>query len=304
MTLGQKIKKLRSEKNLTQKELADQIHVTFQTVSKWEKDENEPDLATIRLMAKLFGCSVEYLVNEEIEQPKEENEQTETIEPKEEPKTEVITKTIVVHQKDLQICEKCKKGIPEGDLAMEDICVRHGGRGRSAEYRKAYYHKHCFEEVKKERAEEKRRQRAAHSSSAKKKCFGWGIAAGVIALGISLAIFLNNTQYVHPALGVLFSVLVGYFIFAMIYCIISGSYIGDVFVWCAGLSIKFPGLIFTWDLEGFAWLIVMKILFAVLGFLIGVFALLFAIALSAALGGISFPFVLIHNIRTDYEDAF
>lgn len=35
MTLGAKIKKLRNEKNLTQKDLADQVHVTFQTVSKW-----------------------------------------------------------------------------------------------------------------------------------------------------------------------------------------------------------------------------------------------------------------------------
>ena len=48
----------------------------------------------------------------------------------------------------------------------------------------------------------------------------------------------------------------------------------------------------------------MKILFAIFGFLIGVFALLFAIVLSGALGAISFPFVLIHNIRTDYENSF
>ena len=34
MTIGQKIKKLRLEKELTQKDLADQLHVTFQTVSK------------------------------------------------------------------------------------------------------------------------------------------------------------------------------------------------------------------------------------------------------------------------------
>ena len=43
MTFGQKLKKLRTEKNLTQKDLADQLHVTFQTVSKWESDINEPD---------------------------------------------------------------------------------------------------------------------------------------------------------------------------------------------------------------------------------------------------------------------
>ena len=90
----------------------------------------------------------------------------------------------------------------------------------------------------------------------------------------------------------------------MIYCILSGSYIGDVFVWCAGLSIKFPGLIFSWSIEGFAWLIAMKILFAILGFLIGVAALLLAIVLSSVLGAVSFPFVLIHNIRTDYENSF
>ena len=54
MTLGQKIKKLRNEKGLTQKDLADQVHVTFQTVSKWEKDENEPDVSTLRELAKLY----------------------------------------------------------------------------------------------------------------------------------------------------------------------------------------------------------------------------------------------------------
>lgn len=53
--------------------------------------------------------------------------------------------------------------------------------------------------------------------------------------------------------------------FAAIYWIISGFYLGDVFIWCAQLSIRFPGLIFTWDLDGIMWLIGMKILFAILG---------------------------------------
>lgn len=299
MTLGQKLKKLRNEKGLTQKDLADQLHVTFQTISKWESDTNEPDIATLKEISKFYGCSFNYLLGEEDEEaPKEEVKEEPVVAP-----TEVITKTVVVHQRELHVCERCKKDIPEDDLVMEDICVRHGGRGRSAEYRKAYYHKHCLDELNKERTEQKRRERAAHASSGKKKSFGWGIAGGVVALGIALVVFLTHTEAVHQALGVLYSILIGYGIFAMLYCIISGSYIGDVFVWCAGLSIKFPGLIFSWDLEGFAWLIAMKILFAVLGSLIGVLALMFAIALSALLGGVSFPFVLIHNNRTDYEDA-
>ena len=89
----------------------------------------------------------------------------------------------------------------------------------------------------------------------------------------------------------------------MIYCILSGSDIGAVFGFCANISIKFPGIIFTWDLDGLAFLVTMKIVFAVLAFIIGLFALAFAIVFSAALGGISFPFVLIHNNDTDYKDA-
>ena len=72
----------------------------------------------------------------------------------------------------------------------------------------------------------------------------------------------------------------------------------------ASWSIRFPGLIFTWDLGGFVWLIGMKILFAILGFLLTAGLFLLAVSLSAFLAAVSFPFVLIHNIRTDYEDAF
>ena len=299
MTLGAKIKKLRNEKGITQKGLADQLHVTFQTVSKWESDTNEPDIATLKELAKFFGCSLDYLLSDEEDKPKEE--------PVEVVPTEPVNKTVIIHQRELHVCEKCKRDIPEGDLAMEDVCIRRPSRGSPAEYRKAYYHKHCLDEVKRERTIKQNRERAAKASRSKKICFGWGIAGGVVALTITLLILLLNPackQVIHPGIAVLLALLAGYAIFSMLYCILSGSYIGDVFTWCAGLTIKFPGLIFSWSLEGFAWLIGMKILFAVLGFLIGVAALLFAIGLSSLLGMVSFPFVLIHNISTDYADAF
>ena len=297
MTLGQKIKKLRNDKGLTQKDLADQVHVTFQTVSKWEKDENEPDVSTLREIAKLFGVTVDYLINED-----EEVDIQEEVE--EEP---LVTKTIIVHQRELHVCERCKKDIPEDDLAMEDVVVRPAGRGHHAEYRKAYYHKDCLDQLRTERAKAAAAAKIEKSSRAKKLSFGWGIAGGVVALVatlLSLLLVPSAKEVIHPGAAVGISIGAGYGIFAMLYCIISGSYIGDVFVWCAGLSIRFPGLIFSWDIDGFIWVIAMKILFAILGFLIGVFALIFAIVLSATLGAVSFPFVLLHNINTDYEDAF
>ena len=306
MTLGQKIKKLRNDKGLTQKDLADQVHVTFQTVSKWEKDENEPDVSTLREIAKLFGVTVDYLINEDDkEESKEEIKEEAVVANKEEPVPQ--PQTIIIHQKELHACERCKKDIPEDELDIWVSPSVPAGRGRAARAGSThYYHKQCLIDEKKERAAAARRIKLENASKAQKSSFGWGIAGGVVALGIALGIFLGVPacqQSIHPALAVLYSALISYGIFAMLYCIISGSYIGDVFVWCAGLSIRFPGIIFSWDLGGFAFLIAMKVLFAILGFLIGVFALIFAVVLSAALGGISFPFVLIHNIRTEYEDA-
>ena len=298
MTLGQKLKKLRADKGLTQKDLAEQLHVTFQTVSKWENDENEPDISTLKELAKLYDVSVDHLISED-EEEAERNEES-NVAP-----AEQVTKTIIVHQKELHVCERCGKDIPDGEVAIDHVCVRPSGRGHGAEYRDAYYHKECLAELNKEREAAAKRIRAEKAARTKKLSFGWGIAGGVIAFAICLVFMLVFGQKaIHPALAVLFSFLAGYSIFAMLYCIISGSYIGDVFVWCASLSVRFPGLIFSWDLEGFAWLIAMKVLFAILGFLIGVAALLFAIGLSALLGGVSFPFVLIHNINNNYADSF
>ena len=307
MTIGQKLKQLRSEKGLTQKDLADQLHVSFQTVSKWENDENEPDISTLRELSKLYDCSVDYLISEdENEQPKEEPK----LEPSPTPvvaPVEQITKTIIIHQKELHVCRGCGKDIPEDDLAIEPLTKKERfGRGyRDVPAGEAYYHKACWDAVIKRREEERKKNEAARISRAKKMSFGWGIAGGAIAFIIALLVMLFAAKNViHPVVAVLLSVLAGYLIFAMIYCILSGSYIGDVFAWCAGLSIKFPGLIFSWDIEGFIWVITMKITFAVLGFIIGLFALAFAIVFSSALGGISFPFILIHNINNNYADAF
>ena len=58
MTLGQKLRKLRNDKGITQKDLADQLHVTFQTISKWESDKNEPDLATLKEIANYFNVTL------------------------------------------------------------------------------------------------------------------------------------------------------------------------------------------------------------------------------------------------------
>ncbi len=298
MTIGQKIKKLRTDKGLTQKELADHLHVTFQTVSKWENGENEPDLTTVRQLAQFFNCSLEYLINED-----------ENYAPKEVVKeVPVVKETIVRHEYEKHVCAYCHKEIPENQLVAEDITrrERHGRMHKTVTIGQTYYHKDCLEKVKAQRAKEAAQEKARRASHSKKIAFGWSIAGGMVALISTLLILLltpSLQESVNPGISILISVLVSYGIFAAIYCILTGSYIADLFEWSVTSTIKFPGLIFSWDLDGIAWLIGMKILFAVLGFLGGVAMFALGVALSAILGMVSFPFVLIHNAHHDYDDA-
>lgn len=44
MTLGQNIARLRTQKNLSQGDLADALEVSRQSVSKWETDASIPEL--------------------------------------------------------------------------------------------------------------------------------------------------------------------------------------------------------------------------------------------------------------------
>lgn len=297
MTLGQKIKKFRIEKKLTQKDLAQQLNVSFQTVSKWENDENEPDIYTLKELSKIFNCSLDCLLSNE----EEEKENNEVSEPKEVP---VIKETIIIHQNEAHTCAKCGKDISEEDLVSEDLTKteRYGRSTRSVSVGQTYYHKDCLSQIKREREKQANIAKREKVCRERKNIYGWSIAAGVSAIVGSLIVLLVS-ETINPIYSVLISLGNGYGIFAMIYCILSGSYISDVFRWCAKLTIRFPGLIFSWSLEGIAWLIGMKILFAALGFLIGVGALLLAIVLSSALSIVSFPFIVVYNEKHDYDIA-
>lgn len=59
MSLGEKIKLLRKSKNLTQNELGKLLNVSFQAVSKWEKNLSQPDIETIKKICEIFEINVD-----------------------------------------------------------------------------------------------------------------------------------------------------------------------------------------------------------------------------------------------------
>lgn len=66
--MGEKIQLLRKRESLSQEQLAEQLGVSRQTVSKWELHEATPDTAHIIELSKIFGITTDSLLLEDIAQ--------------------------------------------------------------------------------------------------------------------------------------------------------------------------------------------------------------------------------------------
>ena len=61
-TRGERLKRLRKEKNLSQSELAQRIKSTRSSISMYECDERWPDFETLDNLAELFDVSFDYIL--------------------------------------------------------------------------------------------------------------------------------------------------------------------------------------------------------------------------------------------------
>lgn len=65
MEFGEKIKKLRAQKNMTQEQLAEKLYVSRTAVSKWESGRGYPSIDSLKDVASLFQVSVDELLSSE-----------------------------------------------------------------------------------------------------------------------------------------------------------------------------------------------------------------------------------------------
>ena len=63
MELGKNLEEERESYHFTQKEVADILHVSRQTVSNWERDVSYPDLESLVYLSDLYHISVDQLLN-------------------------------------------------------------------------------------------------------------------------------------------------------------------------------------------------------------------------------------------------
>ena len=67
MTLGKTLAELRKNAKMTQSELGEKLNISAQAISKWENGTSEPDLATIKKIAAIYGVPVSSIIEEDVD---------------------------------------------------------------------------------------------------------------------------------------------------------------------------------------------------------------------------------------------
>ncbi len=64
MKLSEKLKEYRKIFNLSQEQFAQKMGVSRQVITKWETDEGLPEIGNLKLLSKLMGISIDYLLDD------------------------------------------------------------------------------------------------------------------------------------------------------------------------------------------------------------------------------------------------
>ncbi len=59
---AERLKELREERNITQYELSKQTGISAACINRWEKNLRNPNIDSVIILCKFFGCSSDYLI--------------------------------------------------------------------------------------------------------------------------------------------------------------------------------------------------------------------------------------------------
>ena len=278
--LSNNIKSLRMQNGLTQKELADKLHITSQAISRWEKGEVEPSVSTIGQMAEIFGVTTDEIIGG----------------PDKKPAEKIVTKVekeyIVTKDKPvLAVCDICKK-----NLFLTNDIIKKDMRDDDGEMREHIICKECEEKFK----QEEFNQKVDYGNSQRVKSFIFSPLISLLILGIGIPTILKNGYGTN---GVIIIVLIAVLSFTFASCVFfNNNCVKYTFFAIASWGVvKFPGLIFSFDLGGITWLIGMKILFWLLGLILGIADAILGFVICLPLSLFVYPFALHKSITKPEE---
>ena len=280
MTLGKKLSGYRKLAGLTQQQLGERLNLSAQAISKWETDLAEPDLATLRALASIYKVSLDDLLDLEkefaVQLPEEEAEETKG-------KDEETPSAVLP----IGFCKDCGITVTEENLGEREpvILCKKCVQARKAAAEKAAAEKKRKEEEEKKAAARKKAKNQADVRRWRAISFWVAGLATLAFVGLMIGVMVTN----FSAAMIPVTVIGAYAVFAFICQLFFDGVVSDVVFDWTSKSFHAPGLIFTFDLEGISWLIMMKILFWIIGVLFGIAVFCIGVTLGLICAVFVFP---------------
>lgn len=302
MTLGKKLSNYRKILGWTQQQLGEHLNLSAQAVSKWENDLAEPDLATLKALASLYAVSIDQLLNTEEDSfsftqsgaKTDSDKGGETFADakydnwKETPRTIGFCKNCGIAVTDENVGKKTPKVLCRNcwELELEEEI---NDRQRRAMNVKRY--------------EEKRKLISDDLKRRRRRSLVYGGLAG----GFFFVIFLPELFKDFSLASLICTFVLPYAVLSFVTLLFYDCPVTNVIISMLGAPIHFPGLIFTFDLGGFLWLIGMKLLFGAIGLIAGLICLCFGLLLGIIIAPFVFPKIMIdlnRDIKRGVESEY
>ena len=285
MTLGQKLSAYRKVAGMTQQQLGEHLNISAQAVSKWENDQAEPDLATIRSLADIYKVSVDTLLNGE----------SVPVEVAAEAQEEEAKHSVVMP---IGYCKNCGIAVTEENLGEKTpvIICKNCKEAKELAAKKAAEAQKKVEDQKKQEA---KRAQFANRAAIKRRLAWSMVIASLVALVVLIIGITGLAEKFE--FGSFFIMLVfTYAVFSFVNCLFYDCWVQDTtFDWFTK-GFNAPGLIFSFDLDGCLWLIGMKLLFWLIGVVIGLISGIIGIIVGLVSSPFVFPFVM-RKLKRDYN---
>ena len=258
--------------------------VTEIDIQMWESDKVRPDLGVLSKLSKELNVSTNVLFND--------GESVERKTTYGEVKTEVtpvttvppITETTYTPTSTaIGYCTECGIMVTEDNVGRKEPkivckkCVEAEAENKRREVRET---------------EEKENYTRSRMRFRRNLSIIIGLVFGIAALVGMIFIALDMPES-DRALYIGVAIFMGYAVFAFVAQMFFDGVVRNLLIDWVSKTVNFPGLIFSWDLDGILWLIGMKILFAILGFLAGVLFAILGVTISLIIAPFVYPFALI-----------
>ena len=270
---------------ITQQQLGERLNLSPQAISKWENDLAEPDLATLKMLAELYKVSIDELLD--VNAPSAQNQNTAF---DADAVADAVGEKIKMNNA-IGFCKDCGITVTEETLGASEpyvICKKCLNLKKAAEAKAA------AEAERKRYAEQKAREDMLCETKQKlKRKRAWSLVVAAIPALIVLIITFSSLSggFDFGKLG--FGLFLTYAVYAFVAMLFYDTAVTGVVSYMCSASIKWPGLIFSFDLDGFIWVICMKALFAVLGFLFGLVCSALGIILGIIIAPFVFPYIMV-----------